>query len=367
MRRALLAALVLAAALPGAAGADEMVRIGVATSLDRVQLSGPGLAASPLRDGAGRLPIAGDRAEVRLEGEALLLDGAPVDGAGLGFTSPGGIRYGGRVLSGEVEVRRGPGGLEVIDALPLEDYVAAVTGAEMPPAFPPQALRAQAVAARTYALARKLEALGEGRDFDLGSTVLAQVYPGQGGADARARAAAEATRGEVLVHDHQPIEAYFHSACGGRTESGAAALGRDEPYLKPVACGRCGDSPKARWTLRIAAGELGRAAGLGQPATGARVVARTGSGRAARVEIVAGGRKARMAGVELRQRLGYDRLPSLAFSIRATPEGFAFEGTGSGHGAGLCQWGAAGRARAGEDYRRILQVYYPGTELVKMY
>jgi stage II sporulation protein D len=366
VRRALLALLAVLAR-PGAAGADEMVRIGVATGLDRVQLSGPDLAASPLRDGAGRLPTAGDRAEVRLEGESLLLDGAPVEGAGVGFTSPGGIRYGGRVLSGEVEVRRGPGGLEIIDALPLEDYVAQVTGAEMPPAFPPQALRAQAVAARTYALARKLEALGEGRDFDLGSTVLAQVYPGQGGGDARARAAAEATRGEVLVHDRQPIEAYFHSACGGRTESGAAALGRDEPYLKSVACGRCGEAPKARWTLRIAAAELGRAAGLGQPASGARIVSRSGSGRAARVEIAAGGRKARMAAVELRQRLGWDRLPSLAFSIRETPEGFAFEGTGSGHGAGLCQWGAAGRARAGEDYRTILRAYYPGTELVKMY
>jgi stage II sporulation protein D len=364
VRRALLAALL---AVPVAAAADEMVRIGVATGLDRVELSGPDLSASPLRDGAERLPSAGGRAEVRLEGEALLFDGSPVEGAGVGFTSPGPIRYGGRALSGEVEVRRGPGGLEVIDALPLEDYVAAVTGAEMPPAFPREALRAQAVAARTYALARKLEALGEGRDFDLGSSVLAQVYPGQGGGDPRARAAAEATRGEVLVHDHQPIEAYFHSACGGRTESGAAALGRDEPYLRSVQCGRCGDSPKARWTLRIAAAELGRAAGLGRSATGARVVSRTGSGRAARVEVVAGGRRAGMAAVELRQRLGYDRLPSLAFSIRAEPGGFAFQGVGSGHGAGLCQWGAAGRARAGEGYRKILETYYPGTEIVKMY
>ena len=298
---------------------------------------------------------------MRLDGEALLLDGAPVDGAGVGFTSPGGIRYGGRVLSGEVEVRRGPGGLEVIDALPLEDYVAAVTGAEMPPAFPPQALRAQAVAARTYALARKLEALGEGRDFDLGSTVLAQVYPGQGGADARARAAAEATRGEVLVHDHQPIEAYFHSACGGRTESGAAALGRDEPYLRSVACGRCGDSPKARWTLRIAAGELGRAAGLGQARHRGprRLPDGIGTGRAL-ISSRAGGRKAAWPAWSCGSDSGYDRLPSLAFSIRATPEGFAFEGTGSGHGAGLCQWGAAGRARAGEDYRSILCGTTPG-------
>jgi stage II sporulation protein D len=331
-----------------------------------VKLSGPGLAAIPLREGASRRPTAGGRAEMRLDGEVLLLDGEPVEGAGVAFAADGPVRFGAMQLSGEVEVRRGPGGLEVIDALPLEDYVAAVTGAEMPPHFPPQALRAQAVAARTYGLSRKLVALGEGRDYDLGSTVLAQVYPG-GGADPRARAAAEATRGEVLVRHHQPIEAYFHSACGGRTERGADALGRDLSYLASVACGRCRASPKYRWTLRLGAAELSRAAGLSGPATFVRVRERTATGRAASLEVAAGAARARITAAELRQRLGFERLPSLAFSIRPAGGGFLFEGRGSGHGAGLCQWGAAGLARAGEDYRRILARYYPGTELVKMY
>jgi stage II sporulation protein D len=364
--RAALAALTLLA-LPLAAGAEERVRIGVATGLAAVQLSGRGLVAEPLREGAGRRALPSDRAEVRLEGEALLLDGVPVEGAGLSFAAEGPIRYQAMQLSGEVEVRRGPGGLEVIDALPLEDYVAAVAAAEMPPAFPREALKAQTVVARTYALSRKLEALAVGRDYDLGSTVLAQVYPGQGGADPRTREAAEATRGEVLVHDHQPIEAYFHSTCGGRTETGSEALGRDLPYLASVACGRCQASPRFRWELRVTAAEMGRAAGLGDPATAVRVVRRTPTGRAAALEESAGRRKVRVATVELRKRLGYDRLFSLQFEVRAQKGGFLFEGKGSGHGAGLCQWGAAGRAKAGEDYRRILSRYYPRTELLKMY
>ncbi len=360
-----LAALALAL-LAGPAGAEERVRIGVASGLAAVQVAGPGLAATALRDGAAARPSAGDRAEVRLDGDELLLDGTALEGAGVTFTAGGPIRCAGRLLSGEVEVRRGPGGLEVIDALPLEDYVSAVTGAEMPPNFPPEALEAQAVAARSYALSRKLEAVEEGRDYDLGATVLSQVYPGQA-VDPRARAAAAATAGEVLVKDRRPIEAYFHSTCGGRTERGLDALGRDLDYLASVECRRCRASPKATWRLRLPADEVARLAELPGRATAVRVTERTRTGRAARLEVAAGQRRSRLTAVEWRRRLGYERLPSLWFSVRRDGDAFVLDGRGSGHGAGLCQWGAAGWARAGVGHREILRKYYPGTEIVKMY
>ncbi|HEU4383981.1 MAG TPA: SpoIID/LytB domain-containing protein [Anaeromyxobacteraceae bacterium] len=361
----LLSALLLSL-LATAALAEERVRIGVASGLALVQVSGPGLAATALRDGAAARPSAGERAEVRLVGDELLLDGAPLDGAGVTFTAGGPIRCAGRLLSGEVEVRRAAGGLAVIDALPLEDYVAAVAGAEMPPAFPLEALKAQAVAARSYALSRKLEAVEEGRDYDLGATVLSQVYPGQA-VDPRARAAAAATAGEVLVKDRRPAEAYFHSTCGGRTERGLDALGRDLDYLVSVECGRCGASPKATWRLRLRADELALLADLPGRASGLLVIERTRAGRASRVEVRAGKSRTRLTAVDLRQRLGYERLPSLWFSVKATGGAFVLTGRGSGHGGGLCQWGAAGWARAGADHREILRRYYPGTEIVKMY
>jgi stage II sporulation protein D len=361
----LLAAALLAAAPP--ATAVEVVRISVTASASEVEISGPGLAAELLREGSEPRPVPGGKARLRLEGETLLLDGKPVDGAGVVFTASGAIRHAGRALSGEVEVRRGPGGLGVIDVLPMEDYVAAVIGGEMPPSFPPEALKAQAVAARTFAVGKKLEAREQALDFDLGATVLDQVYPGAGRADPRARAAAEATAGEVLAKDHRPIEAYFHSTCGGRTERGADALGRDLSYLPSVPCDRCKGSPSWRWTLRVPAAEMGSLAGLARPATGVRVLRATSTGRAARIAVESGGEKVAQDGVEFRRRLGYDRLPSLAFSVKASGGAFLFSGRGRGHGAGMCQWGAAGRARAGDDYRAILARYYPGAELLRMY
>jgi stage II sporulation protein D len=117
----------------------------------------------------------------------------------------------------------------------------------------------------------------------------------------------------------------------------------------------------------VDARDLARAAGLPGEATAARVAARTASGRAARVEVEAGERRASVAATDLRQRLGFTRLPSLAFEVRRQRDGFALDGRGHGHGAGLCQWGAAGLAREGKGYREILLHYYPGAEVVRMY
>ncbi len=257
-----------------------------------------------------------------------------------------------------VLVSRSP---EKIVELRLEDYVAGVVSGEMPASFPPEALKAQAVAARSYALTRRIDARAAGRRWDVGTSVLSQVWSERPGA--AARAAAEATSGEVLVAGMEPVEAYFHAVCGGRTEGGLAALGRDLPYLASVECRRCDDAPGARWTLRVSARELARAAGLRGVATAARIATRTATGRAERVEVEASGRTAAIPAVDLRRRLGLERLRSLAFEVSSAEGAFDFVGRGRGHGAGLCQWGAPGLARD----REILARYYPGTEIRRMY
>jgi len=252
-----------------------------------------------------------------------------------------------------------------VQELRLEDYVAGVVAGEMPASFPPEALRAQAVAARSYALTRKIEADRTGKPWHIGSGVLAQVYRGRH--SPAARAAADATAGEVLVHGVLPVEAYFHGSCGGATESGLAALGRDLPYLASTACGSCDGAPGARWERRFSGAELGKVARLPGAADAVRVVSRTGSGRAERVELARGERGVVLAAADLRQRLGWSRLPSVAFDVAAAADGFVFTGRGQGHGAGLCQHGAAGMARAGKTYREILAHYYAGAEIVRMY
>jgi stage II sporulation protein D len=266
--------------------------------------------------------------------------------------------------AGAEEKIRVRAGREIVE-LPLEEYVAGVVSGEMPASFPPEALKAQAVAARSYALTRKIESQAANKEHDIGAGVLAQVWTGKPGP--AARAAAEATAGEVLVWGMEPVEAYFHASCGGRTESGLAAIGRDLPYLVSVECGRCAAAPGFRWRLEVPARELARAAGLSGAVTAVRVQARTATGRAERVELEAGGKVASLTAVDLRQRLGFSRLPSLAFEVRPVRGAFLFEGRGQGHGAGLCQWGAAGMAREGKTYREILAHYYPGTDVVRMY
>lgn len=261
-----------------------------------------------------------------------------------------------------IRVRLKDGGK--IEDLRLEDYVAGVVAGEMPSSFPPEAQKAQAVAARSYALIRKIAAAG-GKPWDIGAGVLAQVY--QGRHSPPARAAADETAGEVLVLGMEPVEAYFHAACGGRTETGLAALNRDLPYLVSVECGFCDDAPGARWRKELTAAELGRAAGLPGPADAVKVVSRTASGRAEQVELARGARARALAAADLRQRLGYSRLPSLAFEVEPAGRDFAFTGRGQGHGAGLCQHGTAGLARAGKGYREILARYYPGTDVTRMY
>ncbi len=355
----------LALLAPRPARAEEMIRVLVADRLAAVRLTGEGLlVAPPGADGPGR-PVGGRALDLRPDGGGLEVAGAR-GGPAVVVTARGPLRLGGRVLSSRVEVVREADGLAVVEELPIDVYVAGVVGGEMPAGFPPEALKAQAVAARSFALVRKLEAEASRRPWHLGASALSQVYAG-GAPGAAARAAAQATRGEVLVHGSELVEAYFHASCGGRTERGADALGRDLPYLASVPCGRCNDSPGVRWTVSIAARELGALLGLGGPVTRVEVTDRTSTGRAAKIAVEAAGRRASLSGAEVRQRIGFSRLPSLAFEVSERRGTFTFAGRGRGHGAGLCQWGAAGMAREGKDYREILAHYYPGTELLRMY
>jgi stage II sporulation protein D len=349
------------------AHAVEMVRIAVATGLDRAVISGSGLQVTPLAAGATPIALGGEKATIAIDGDRLLLDGTPLDPPGARFTATGPIRHAELGLDGEVEVRRGQRGLDVIHALPMEDYVAAVAGSEMPPSFPAEALKSQAVAARTFAVTKKLQALAEGRSFHLGATVVHQVYGGSAAIDPRTRAAAESTAGEVLVFEDEPADAFFHASCGGQTESGEEALGRDRPYLPPVACGRCDGTPLARWTHRIDATALGQKLGLARRVSELQVVERTPSGRARRIRVEAGGARVEIGGADFRQRLGWSALKSLSFEVKRRGATFTFEGRGAGHGAGMCQWGAAGFAKEGRTYREILAHYYPGSEIRRMY
>ena len=197
--------------------------------------------------------------------------------------------------------------------------------------------------------------------------MLSQVYLGLDHEDPRTAAAVLATQGEVLALGVTPVEAYFHASCGGRTESGAAALDRPLDYLKSVSCPCENHSPYAHWHAELSGAELGKAVGLA-PVVECEVVSRTGSGRAARVQVRSekGGVRTILAN-QLRTANGYQRLPRTWFDVHREGDHFVFTGRGTGHGAGLCPWGARIFAEQGKDYRAILDHYYPGTTVERIY
>ena len=290
----------------------------------------------------------------------LVVDGKPAK-APLVIAS--GARLEGRELPGRVDVFSDKGALVVVNTLDLEDYVAAVVASEVPASWPDEALRAQAVAARTFAVAQKI-AQGPGARAHLRSTVLDQVYAGAARPASGALKAARATAGEVLTFGAAPIAAYFSASCGGRSESGEDGFNLSPgttPYLVPSVA----DPDERPWTVRIPLREIEKAVRprLGGRVSEVAVASRTLSGRAHTVRL--SGRA--LPAVELRQLLGYERLPSLLFEVHVDGASAVFEGRGSGHGVGLCQYGARERAKRGEKYAAILAHYYPGAEIRRMY
>lgn len=362
------APLLLCLLVSSSAHAVETMRIAMSEPGDSVEIRAEGLLfGQDAEDTLFRDVRTGRVVVTRVKGR-LQIDGAPFIGEAVRFRArepsvDAGVRArpsihaGKHEVRGDVVVRLHRSGLQLINVVPLEDYLAAVLGSEMPASFPSEALKAQAVAARTYALHKKLAAYGQ--PFHLGSSVLHQVYGGVNREDPRTLEAVQATRGQVLTFELSPIEAYFHASCGGHTASGREALSRDLPYLKSVKCG-CDQVRASRWSLELSSAEIEKVLG---PIESLGISGRTESGRAQRVSL---GRGRSVDAVSFRARLGYTKVKSLDFEVKGTRT-FKFEGRGYGHGAGLCQWGAKVSADAGWEYRRILSHYYPGTDLQQLY
>lgn len=301
--------------------------------------------------------------------------------------TPGGwVRVQGRPYRGTIEVRRHAGRLRVINHVGLEDYLRGVVPSEMPASWPLEALKAQAVAARTYALYRMQRAADDGVVGVLSATVLDQVYRGARAETGPSDAAIEATRGEAMALGDRWLVAYFHSACGGISDRPSAVWGmteerrRDRGWIaadSSVFAERLDDgcvrSPWNAWrwtpTRAFLASKLKRITGFSRVER-VEVASRTASGRVARFRVVglSGRRRVErsVSGQAFRMAVGPDRLRSLLCEVDASGDRIAFRGSGWGHGVGLCQWGARGRAERGEDYRAILSAYYPGSWLARI-
>jgi stage II sporulation protein D len=265
----------------------------------------------------------------------------------------------GRVYDGAIEiVRAGDDSFHVINETDLESYVAGVVGPEIGPDAPLEALKAQAIASRTFAWT----ALGRDALFDVHADTRSQVYRGRPAAGGAPGRAAKETCGMMLTWNGRPFRAWFSSTCGGFTESAAEAFGATEiPPLAGVKCGSCGGSRRAEWSVVIPEADFKAGPFVRLSASSLTPSGRVREAVFTREDGTAKGVAAR----ELRATLGYDRLPSTRFEAVKEGDKVRLTGKGWGHGCGLCQEGALGMARQGRTCEEILKKYYPGAEVRK--
>jgi stage II sporulation protein D len=264
-------------------------------------------------------------------------------------------------------------GLIAINYVDLEHYLYSVLGGEMNGNWPPEALKAQAIAARSYALFKREHA--SNRIFDVGDTPTWQVYDGLVDESVGTQAAVEATKGQVLTYKGQIIEAVFHSSAGGCTENVEDVWTQVLPYLRSVKDFDQG-SPVYQWTKTFSRRELSkRISGVGNIVSlePERV---TGCGRIVTMKVVGDRGTRSVSGESLRSALG---LKSTLFRItpqtasasgkeksQSLPVVFQVNGQGFGHGLGMSQWGAYNLAHQGANYLQILLHYYSNTTLAKI-
>jgi len=385
-----------------AAAAEPVIRVGLLVGASSATIVGAaGLSVSdPSGTRLAEIP-AGEIWHVAVRGTGLVAmspSGAAIaPSEALEISSPDSqalVLVNGRSYRGSISALRDRTGLTVVDRVPLESYLAGVVSAEMGRrnGAEQEALRAQAVVSRTYALRnlRRWDAQG----FDLYATVSDQVYGGASAETPEGREAVQVTRGQVLTFGGAPIDAFFYSTCGGRTADGTEVFrAADRPYLRSVpdvaADGTvyCSISPRYRWheewsgetlratlrrTLPAAAGVAGSEVG---EVRDVRVAYRSRSGRVGRLSIGLPREEVQVEGPNVRRVLSPasgEILRSATFTLTVTGAGrrvtrLAADGAGAGHGVGFCQWGAVGRSRAGQGHERILSAYYPGAVLERLY
>lgn len=259
---------------------------------------------------------------------------------------------------GNIEIWNGRKGLYLINELPLEDYVKSVVAAEVGINWDMEALKVQAVIARTYALYQMKG--NSNRNYDLTSSVLHQVYKGSS-IDPRISYAVMHTEGEILMYNGELIESFYHSTSGGRTENPEEVFGKSYPYMKSV--GTSGEiSPFWIWERIIPLEEIENALNI----SGIKSIvisSYTSTNRVKTVMISHGSGEMTVKATDLRKLLGWSRLPSTQFTMTHDGSKIIFEGQGYGHGVGLCQWSALQMARNGINYKNILAYFYPGTSI----
>lgn len=293
-----------------------------------------------------------------------------------------------RTYRGRVTVTARPQ-IRVVNTLDLEDYLRGVVASEMPASFPPEALKAQAVAARTYTLVNLGRHTAD--TADLCDTVHCQAYKGVSAEHPATSAAVSATTGIVVTHQGRLLLTMYSSCCGGRTAPhptlGNASAILDAPRtggnpptggapptggVPPTGGDYCTGSSRHRWEARVSQADFleGLKVDDQPPLRKVSILERDASSRIRRLRVETDQQSKEVTGADFRWGLERHGVRSQLFELEADPEtgDILVKGGGWGHGIGMCQWGASGMASAphNKSFREILLHYYPGAALTTL-
>ena len=385
--------------LPGRPGAEPELRVAVAAAVREVTVGGQAAVQVSAEGGRAFRLGGGEAVRIRPDPGGIRVTGRRGSGRykSLTFESTNGrsfVTVNSRPYRGSVEVYARGGAIYAVNRVGVERYLLSVVGAEMGPRAPNEmaALQAQAVVSRTYALKNRGKFRSQG--YDLRATTTDQTYRGVEAEAPSVREAVRSTAGMVVSYGGEFVDAFFHSTCGYATadpeEAFRSVLRR--PYLRSISdrSGRgyyCDISPHFRWridwdgeTLRnVLRGTVPEALGIDAAVIdqirGVRVKSTGPSGRASEIRIEVRDGEIPVFGPDIRRVLQTPEgrsLGSTAIELTNRRSGgrviqLTAAGAGWGHGVGMCQWGAIGRAREGQDYRTILTTYFPGTKVERWY
>lgn len=278
------------------------------------------------------------------------------------------ITCNGRPYRGWLEIAPVVGRLQVINIIDIEDYLLSVVPSEVMPGWPAESLKAQAVAARTFAYYHLMNGSPNNKIYDLYSTVNSQMYKGVAAENDTTTAAVRATAGEIVSHRGMPIIAYFHSACGGKTIDGKHVWsGSTFEYLEGKQCPYCKASPNYNWEAKLALHEIKSVLAKRHKSIGSisNISFKKIDGRVTEVSIVHSNGKIAVSGNDFRLMFPAKTIKSLLFTSQKSGKSLVLRGNGFGHGVGMCQWGARGMAEGGFNYLKILNFYYNGIKIEK--
>lgn len=343
------------------AASNEQIRVAIAKASDSVTIDGDGVLAT---DETGKplvlefpLTFQNERGRVQAGGSSSRL---------IRLAAAGKLRMNGKSYRGMLELSVQNGKLLVVNQLALEQYLVGVINSEISSTWPMESIKAQAVIARTFAVAKRKErskAL-----YHLESTVMDQAYEGSDEEDSRAARGVVETKDEVLTYNSSVIQAFYHANSGGRTEASQNVWGIALPYLQGVECQYGLTSTTSSWEQAVplskieAALKSSKVVGL----TDIKAGPRNNRGRLKNVVLVTERGNVTLLATKFRMAVGSTVVRSTNFSVRVEGGTAYFNGVGYGHGVGLCQYGAKQRALDGFKYDEILSYYYPGTKLSKL-